>query len=246
MGRSGAKGGRRCGIECGAVSDGYGDGVEFRRRVIAESVATFHRRAFTTDGRERWIPQLDERRTLVLGSSQPETTIDHARCAARGIDVVRRRTGGGAVLVSADDLVWFDLIIERGDPLWTDDVARAFEWVGDVCRSALAAAGTETAMHTGRHVTTPLSPQVCFAGLGAGELTTEGRKVVGISQRRTRSHARFQIAVLRRWDGAEHADLLAVDDTERIRIATELDAVAAGIDISPSALHSLVGDALPS
>jgi hypothetical protein len=41
---------------------------------------------------------------------------------------------------------------------------------------------------------------VCFAGLGPGEVTRNGAKVVGISQRRTRHAARFQCAVLHRWD----------------------------------------------
>ena len=49
---------------------------------------------------------------------------------------------------------------------------------------------------------------VCFAGLGPGEVTVDGRKVVGISQRRTRAWARFQCAALGRWDPAALAELL--------------------------------------
>jgi hypothetical protein len=52
-------------------------------------------------------------------------------------------------------------------------------------------------------VRTEWSDRVCFAGIGPGEvLDAAGRKVVGISQRRTRGSARFQCAALGRWDPA--------------------------------------------
>jgi len=41
-------------------------------------------------------------------------------------------------------------------------------------------------------VTTTWSRLVCFDGLGPGELTRAGAKLVGISQRRTRTAARLQ------------------------------------------------------
>lgn len=220
--------------------------MSFRLRRFVESVEAFHHRSFEPDRRELWIPALDDHRTLVLGSSQDASTVDLARCAERGVEVARRRTGGGAVLVSVDDLVWFDLIIGRDDPLWTDDVGRAFEWVGVACAATLQEFGVETEMHTGRHLTTVHSPSICFAGLGAGELTTDGRKLVGISQRRTRTHARFQVAVLRRWSGPEHADLLAIQDAERTQLGIELDALATGIDVEPSAMIDAIHRALPN
>ena len=59
---------------------------------------------------------------LVLGSTQPGTSVDSARAARAGIEVVRRRSGGGAVLVGPGDPVWIDVWLPRGDPLWHDDV----------------------------------------------------------------------------------------------------------------------------
>jgi lipoate-protein ligase A len=49
-------------------------------------------------------------------------------------------------------------------------------------------------------VRTEWSELVCFAGLGPGEVTVGGRKVVGISQRRTRDAARFQCVAYETWD----------------------------------------------
>ena len=88
--------------------------------------------------------------------------------------------------------------------------------------------------------------QVGFAGLGPGELTIGGRKVVGISQRRSRTHARFQVAILRRWSGSEHAALLAGPDHASPSAADALETVAAGIDVDPVDLLAAVGAALPA
>jgi len=167
-----------------------------------------------------------------LGSTQSIESIDLDRCDELGIDIVRRRSGGGAVLVSSDDLVWFDLVIGPGDPLWMSDVGRAFEWVGSACQRSLHSLDVETTMHTGKLRAHRWSTAVCFAGVGSGELLGNGRKIVGISQRRTRDFARFQVAILRRWSGAAYAALLRLSDDERASVAGELDRVATGVDVS--------------
>jgi hypothetical protein len=76
---------------------------------------------------------------------------------------------------------------------------------------------------------TPWSTSVCFAGLGPGEVTVDGRKVVGLSQRRTREAALFQCCAALRWEPARLLDLLAFDDADRARGAAELAPLAAGI-----------------
>ncbi len=50
---------------------------------------------------------------------------------------------------------------------------------------------------------------VCFAGIGPGEVLLGGRKLVGISQRRTRNGSRFQCMVHTRWSPDVLVDLLA-------------------------------------
>lgn len=159
---------------------------------------------------------------LVLGSAQPPSDVR----AGAPIDVVRRRSGGGAVLVVPEDVLWVDLIVPAGDARWDDDVGRAAHWLGAVWVAALAELGVTADVHTGPLVRTRWSAQVCFAGLGPGEVTIDGRKVVGISQRRTRRAARFQCAALGRWDPAALLDLLDIAAT-----ATDLEAAAAGTGV---------------
>lgn len=171
-----------------------------------------------------------ERPALVLGSTQDEATIDRARAAAAGVDVARRRSGGGAVLVSPVDVTWVDVILPATDPRWDPDVGRSFRWLGDAWVRVLADLGVpHLAVHDGPLVSGPWSDRVCFGGIGPGEVLAEGRKVVGISQRRTRTGARFQCAVLHRWEPARLVDLLALAEGERARATEDLAPLAVGL-----------------
>ena len=62
-------------------------------------------------------------------------------------------------------------------------------------------------MHHGGVESRPWSALVCFAGIGPGEvLDGDGRKWVGISQRRTRDWIRLQTMAHRRWSPADAVD----------------------------------------
>ncbi len=156
------------------------------------------------------------RPALVLGSAQPEGVVDRAACAAAGVDVVRRRSGGGLVLLVPGESMWLDVVVPAGDPLWDDDVARAMWWLGEVWCEALAAAGAlgpgdlqRLEVHRGGLVHTPWSRLVCFDGIGTGEVVAGDRKVVGISQRRTRGWLRLQSSVHLVWRPELLVSLLA-------------------------------------
>ena len=146
---------------------------------------------------------------LALGSTQSIDDVDLEAAKHLGVDVFNRQSGGGAVLLDPGAQLWIDVVIGRSDPLWNDDVSLASQWLGDVWVEALRTVGIEGNVHRGAMVTNALSPVVCFAGLAAGEVTVEGAKVVGISQRRTRAGARFQCSVPLQWDAERHAALLA-------------------------------------
>jgi lipoate-protein ligase A len=179
---------------------------------------------------ERSIVVLDVARpTLVLGSSQRDDAVDWDRARERGVDVVHRRSGGAAVLVEPGAAVWVDVTIPAGDPRWDHDVGRAFHWLGTLWVDVLDAAGVPAEMYAGPMQRTAWSASVCFAGLGPGEVTVDGRKVVGMSQRRTREAAVFQCCAALRWEPDRLLDLLALDDADRARGAAELAEVAAGV-----------------
>ena len=103
------------------------------------------------------------------------------------------------------EFVWLDLEIPAGDELWSDDVGRSMWWVGDLWRDALAGFEPSATVHRGRLAQTQWSSDVCFAGVGPGEVLVGDAKLVGVSQRRTRHAARFQTMVHLRW----RADVVA-------------------------------------
>jgi lipoate-protein ligase A len=162
-----------------------------------------------------WILDATEA-ALVLGSTQSEVVVD-------GLAVCRRNSGGGAVLVRPGDVLWIDVVIPRADVRWDDDIGRAAHWLGETWRDAL---GTGT-VHTGALARTMWSSQICFAGVGPGEVLIDGRKVVGISQRRTRAGARFQCVVLHAWDPSELARIFAPGEWREV--ADRLRPAAVGV-----------------
>lgn len=211
-----------------------------------EAPSAFHARPLPEDGRRRaWVCRPD-RPALVLGSAQRDDVVDGQACEQAGVEVVRRRSGGGAVLVVPDELLWVDVLIPAGDPLWSPDVGRAFHWLGDVWAAALAGLGVAATVHRGPLQRTPWSSLVCFAGLGPGEVCLAGPasegtpKVVGISQRRTRASARFQCAALLRWEPAALGGLLALPPRDRERMVRDVGPTAASLPVA----HDRLLDAL--
>jgi lipoate---protein ligase len=196
-------------------------------------------------GRTVWFVEVT-RPTLVLGSTQPEGVVDRERAAAAGVDVVRRPTGGGAVLLRPGETVWADVYLPPGDPLAESDVGRAFLWLGRAWARALASVGVAGAtVHEGAsRAPTAWSATVCFAGLGPGEVTVDGAKVVGISQRRRRDGALFQCGALVGWAPGPLLDLLVLDEETRAAAGAGLGGLAAGTGVEPERLTSAFEAAL--
>ncbi|MBW3645669.1 MAG: hypothetical protein KY441_09210 [Actinobacteria bacterium] len=204
-------------------------GASWRVEHAVGSAAAFHARPLPEPA-ARVVSVLEvDRPALVLGSTQPETDADAAAVAGAGAELVRRRSGGGAVLLVPGQALWVDVVVPRDDRLWDDDVHRASHWLGAAWVAALVDLGVVAEVHTGPLVRTRWSRLVCFAALGPGEVHAGGRKLVGLSQRRTRHGARFQCLVLRRWDPEPLLSVLALDAVERRQAAAELATVATGL-----------------
>src|SRR3990172_7110968 len=122
-----------------------------------------------------------QRPTLSLGFAQTLAGERRAACAARGVEVVRRSTGGGAVL--------------HGSDLTYSVTAPATDLPGDVVACyALLAAGLVEGLRTlgvearcvARGAQTARADFDCFARAGAGEIVAAGAKLCGSAQRRGR------------------------------------------------------------
>ena len=178
--------------------------------------------------REAWVLEALQP-AVVLGSAEPLGHIDARAARDAGLEVARRRSGGAGVVVGRRRCLWIDLVIARSDPLWDDDIGRAAWWVGQLWVDALLAIGVADAeVWQGPLQRSEWSERACFAGLGPGEVTVGGGKVVGVSQRRTRAGALFQCAALLAPEGpgpdglAELAALQALGPAQRETMLSEL------------------------
>jgi lipoate---protein ligase len=134
------------------------------------------------------------------------------------------------VVVASDAQLWLDAWISRHDPLWSDDVVRGAWWFGETWAGALTALGAEDVdVHRSRAVEGGWGRLICFAGLGPGEVTVAGRKVVGLAQRRSAAGALFHSVALLRWDPEALVDLLALAPEVRPRARGETTEAAIGL-----------------
>ena len=132
---------------------------------------------------------------LVLGSAQSEAD------AATESDVVRRGTGGGAVFCDHGILL-IDLAVPAGHALAPEDVTEAYRPLGEAVHQALAGLGVDCrtvgvdearAMDDARKAA---ARRACWAGLSPYEIVLgDGRKLVGLAQRRRRGAVLHQVAI---------------------------------------------------
>ena len=188
-----------------------------------------------------WLCEVD-RPALVLGSTQRVADVDRDALASAlevvgdDVEIAIRRSGGGAVLLEPGNGVWIDLLIPRTDPSWSEDISRSFRWLGAAWVAALGDLGIESvAGHDGPLACGAYGRRVCFAALGAGEVTVAGAKAVGLSQRRTRAGARFQSVCYGAWHPGPLA-ALGVEPDELPPVAT-IDRPAP--EIEQALLHRL-------
>jgi lipoate---protein ligase len=183
----------------------------YRLQRSVSTAGEFHARAVPVPAqREIWFHDVSAP-ALVLGSTQPDAVVDHDACRRAGVAVVRRRSGGGAVLLRPGEVTWIDVIVPRGARGWSDDIHGPMVWLGRHLADAFAAVDAQRSFstHVGPMETTPWSSLVCFDGVGAGEVLVGGAKLVGISQRRTRDAARLQCCWYSRHDPSDLIALLA-------------------------------------
>jgi lipoate-protein ligase A len=85
------------------------------------------------DGRPLGVWSRATTPALVLGSGQrpPEGWAPPA-----GLALVRRGTGGGAVICD-DDYLMLDVALPPGDPRIGDDLAESYRWLAEELRAAL-------------------------------------------------------------------------------------------------------------
>jgi lipoate-protein ligase A len=186
-----------------------------------------------------------DRTLVVLGSTQPASDLDPEAVARVGASLRRRRGGGGAVLLEPDD-GWIELWLPA--PAADGDLRATAERVGGWWEDALRPFGLRTARHRGAVQDADQGAVACFAGLGPGEVTVDGRKLVGLSQWRAREGALVSSVLARRSPDRLATLLGTTVAVPRLAEATCLDDLLAGVttDAVVASFTTVVRGALPS
>ncbi len=172
----------------------------------------------------RWSPP-----ALSLGFSQPFEAADAAFCAAHGVDVVRRPTGGRAVLHHLE--LTYAVLAPLGTGAFTFDLQAAYQAICRALVAGLSALGVPAEV-SGRpegDLVKPTQAIPCFVGPAAGEVVAGGRKLVGSAMRRVGNSILQHGSILEGWDGALQAGCLGLPDDSGLRpaVATLTDLLSA-------------------
>jgi lipoyl(octanoyl) transferase len=128
-----------------------------------------------------WAPP-----TISLGYGQRlDGRIDTRAAEEMGIGLVRRATGGSAILHEGPDLeITYSVTAGTGDFEGAADLLETYRWIGEGLLEGLRALGTPVAMVPVQPSDPAAMPAFCFARTGSFELEVDGRKLVGSAQRR--------------------------------------------------------------
>jgi len=159
----------------------------------------------------RWDPAC-----LSLGYSQPAADVDQNRLAEHGWDLVRRPTGGKAIL-HTDELT-YSIIGPKTDPRLEGSLMDSYRRISQALFYALQELGLPVKIHQGKNPLAHHQP-VCFENPSDFEITVGGKKIIGSAQ------ARKKQAILQHGSLPLGGDLTRI--TKVLRYPSEQDREAA-------------------
>ena len=129
----------------------------------------------------RWQPA-----TVTLGYfQQGSDVVNLAACRTFGYSVVRRFTGGRAVL--HDHEVTYAVISPEQNEVFPGGVAQNYHVIAEVLQATLAAFGLQTTISSGRKeraAADSVERSACFTAPALSELVYNGQKMTGSAQKR--------------------------------------------------------------
>ena len=139
---------------------------------------------------------------LSLGHNQPIADVDRTRLREHGWDVVRRMTGGRAIL-HTDELT-YSVTGRAEEPVLVGGVLESYNRLAQALLLAVKSLGLPVEMKEERTAETGTPNPICFEVPSTYEITVAGKKLIGSAQARRRE------SVL------QHGSLPLVGDLTRI------------------------------
>ena len=173
-----------------------------------------------------------ERPTVSLGYFQDaEREINCGYCRDRGIDIVRRPTGGRAVLHGGD--LTYSIVAGENSQHFSSDIIKTYRTISECIIRGLEKSGVDAEMvEEGRGGGGSAAP-FCFAASYRNELLADGKKICGSAQ--VRAKGMF----------LQHGSLLM--DFDPVAVCTAIitknaEAEAKALEASVTSIRKSVGD----
>jgi len=121
---------------------------------------------------------------LSLGRGQPLTDVDQEACQAAGVELVRRPSGGRAIL-HTDELT-YSAALAQADPRAAGDVVASYRRLSEGLLAGLRGLGVQAVQAAAPRKPAGDPTAICFETPSNYELTAGGLKLVGSAQWRAR------------------------------------------------------------
>ena len=171
-----------------------------------------------------------------LGRNQPVAGVDLDRCAALGYDVVRRPTGGRAILHT--DEMTYSMIASPEHPLMHGYVLDSYLRISHGLVAGLRRVGIDAQEAPGTNRAGPDVSAACFEVPSAYEIIAGDRKILGSAQ------ARRSTSVLQHGSLPLAGDLTRVVDCLRFEDEAERHALRASLAGHAATVEELLGQAV--
>lgn len=162
-----------------------------------------------------------EASTVSLGCVQRGADIDPAACRRSAVAVVRRPTGGRAVLHNRD--VAYSLILPLRPPWTTMSITESYRRINACLRRGLEMLGLKASMASRPEPLDGALASFCFPAIAQYEVLVGGKKVIGSAQRRFPSALLQQGSIVSDVDRA--AMLALLPQPERAAAADRVDMI---------------------
>ncbi len=163
----------------------------------------------------RWTPP-----AVSLGRLQPIGDIDEQRVAALGYEIVRRPTGGRAILHT--DEFTYSVVAPMDHPLMRGGVMDAYLRLSNALIAGLRLLGVPADKAPGDVRVGPDVSAVCFEAPSAYEITAGGRKLMGSAQSRRANYVLQHGSLPLVGDITRLIDVLALPPEQAATLRAEL------------------------
>ncbi len=182
---------------------------------------------------------------LTLGKHQGLDAVDLDFCRREGIDVVRRPTGGRALLHHLE--LTYSVVAPLGSGPLPQALQEAYWLICGALVQACRSLGIDAEL-TGTGVNlrlpNPTSTIPCFKAPAEGEVVVAGRKIIGSAMR---AHAGCMLqhgAILLDWDGRLQAGAMGLADDSLLRPSVTTLTAELGRCISRAEIESAIVDGM--